>query len=97
MLLDTPEVQQNCACVYMQKNTHTSNRNRPLYNTANSFFKSYICHEPILGFNTMVGERLATCCCSELHITHFDPEHVAVYSSRMLATHPTSTEDQKET
>jgi hypothetical protein len=81
----------------MQKNSHTSNRNRPLYKTANSFMKSNICHDPVSGFNTMDVERLATCCCSELHITHFDPEDVAVYSSRILATHPTSTEDQKET
>jgi hypothetical protein len=59
--------------------------------------KSFICHEPISGFNTMDGERLAMCCCSELHITHFDREDVELYSSKMLVTHPASTEGQKET
>jgi len=81
----------------MQKNTHTSKRSRPLYKTVNSLMKSYICHEPVSGFSTMDGERLATCCCFELHVTHFYHEDVAVYSSKMLATHPTSTEGQKET
>lgn len=88
---------KKCTFVYIQKNTHASNRNRPLYDTVNSFMKSCICHEPISGFNPMDGERLTTCFCSELHITHFDHEDVSVYSSKMLATHPTSTEGRKET
>ena len=59
--------------------------------------KSSVCHEPLLGLNTMDDERLATWCCSELHITHFECEDVEVKSSKMLATHPASTEGQKET
>jgi hypothetical protein len=46
MLLDTPEVEQNDFDVYIQKNTHTSNKNRPLYYRVNSFMKNYIHHEP---------------------------------------------------
>jgi hypothetical protein len=97
MLLDTPEVQKKVYLCLYAESTHTSNRNRPLYNTVNSFMKSFVYHEPLSGFNTMDGERLATCFCSELHITHPDREDVALYSSKMLATHPASTEGQKET
>jgi len=65
--------------------------------TVNSFMKRYMCNEPVSGFSTMDGERLSTCCYSKLHITHFAFEDVEIYSSKMLATHPASTEGQKET